>query len=413
MKIPLFCTTPNWHISGVNVFLANIIRANVFEGRDARLLLTGGGPRAGAAGCMPFPNDLPVESLGIRWYDSKLTGWNRLRRFLVRNAPCIFMPGYDWYHSYMAATLPPSVRVVSVLHSDEPVYYEWADRVGGCFDRIVTVSDAIADQLVAQRPDLQSRVSTIPYGIQAPEQPIVRLRQPSDPLRMVYVGRVLQYQKRVFDLPYIVEALDAMQVPVCLTVVGDGADNDLWKQVARPWIERGLIRCEPTKSNDRIGELLSDSDVFLLCSEFEGLPLALLEAMAAGCVPVVSDIRSGIPQVITDGENGFRAPIGAIQQFAQRIASLFREPELLARMSQRAAATIVQKQLRVEDMYRRYNELFNRLDVYREENIVRTMAGEIQLPHSLRIRGADYFPGQLRRAGRVGAKLINQMAKAA
>ena len=57
-------------------------------------------------------------------------------------------------------------------------------------------------------------------------------------------------------------------------------------------------------------------------SRGEGLPVALLEAGAAGVVPVVSDLASGIPEVVESGVSGYRAPVGDIGAFADAIAAI-------------------------------------------------------------------------------------------
>ena len=54
---------------------------------------------------------------------------------------------------------------------------------------------------------------------------------------------------------------------------------------------------------------LSGADVLFMCSEYEGLPLVVLEAMARGTIPVVTDIAGGLREVIASGENGFLYPV--------------------------------------------------------------------------------------------------------
>jgi glycosyltransferase involved in cell wall biosynthesis len=81
---------------------------------------------------------------------------------------------------------------------------------------------------------------------------------------------------------------------------------------------------------------LAENDVFLLPSKYEGLPMALLEAMAAGCVPVVSNVGS-IATVVEDGVNGvFVNETDA----AERLGALLSGDFDLAEMSRRARATI-------------------------------------------------------------------------
>src|SRR6185369_2759616 len=67
---------------------------------------------------------------------------------------------------------------------------------------------------------------------------------------------------------------------------------------------------------------LRESDAFLLTSNYEGFCISLIEAMANGCCPVVTDIRSGNKQLVRDGENGFVVPVGDVDAFVDKIKLL-------------------------------------------------------------------------------------------
>ncbi len=90
-------------------------------------------------------------------------------------------------------------------------------------------------------------------------------------------------------------------------------------------------------------------------SEFEGLPLGLLEAMAAGCIPVVADIRSGIPELIESGDNGWIVKTRDCRDWAGVIGRLYLRPELAGEVSRRAFQTVRNKKMTIEsvaDSYR-------------------------------------------------------------
>lgn len=73
-------------------------------------------------------------------------------------------------------------------------------------------------------------------------------------------------------------------------------------------------------------QAFADGDIFLMPSRFEGLPMALLEAMACGCVPVVSN-RGSIPAVVDDGHNGFLVEPGDHTQIVGKLKFLLSESE--------------------------------------------------------------------------------------
>jgi glycosyltransferase involved in cell wall biosynthesis len=80
-------------------------------------------------------------------------------------------------------------------------------------------------------------------------------------------------------------------------------------------------------------------DVYLMTSEYEGLPIALLEAMALG-KPVVSTPVGGIAEVVESGKTGLLAPVGSIAELSDCVAQLLDDPDLRMRMGRRAAAKV-------------------------------------------------------------------------
>jgi glycosyltransferase involved in cell wall biosynthesis len=86
---------------------------------------------------------------------------------------------------------------------------------------------------------------------------------------------------------------------------------------------------------------LPHHDVFFLCSDYEGLPLSLLEAMSAGLVPVVSDLPSGISEAVSES-NGIRIPPDREDLFVAALVRLVNDPRLLEQLSQLARKDAVQ-----------------------------------------------------------------------
>ncbi len=88
----------------------------------------------------------------------------------------------------------------------------------------------------------------------------------------------------------------------------------------------------------RIRSLLEKAAVFTLPSLTEGMPIALLEAMAAG-VPVVASMVGGVAEAVADGEEGYVVTPGDSSQLAGRLAELLANPELRRAMGERGRAT--------------------------------------------------------------------------
>jgi glycosyltransferase involved in cell wall biosynthesis len=214
---------------------------------------------------------------------------------------------------------------------------------------------------------------TIPYGVKVPQEIPERIPAAGGALRIVYAGRLVQEQKRVLDLPRIFNALMERGVPAELAIVGSGADEAALRDACGRWTGAGRVRFLGTLPNQEVLQVFGQSDVLVLTSEFEGLPVSLLEAMAHGCVPVVTDIPSGIPELVRNGETGYRVPVGDIAGFADCLASLQSGAAKRSALSAASHAAIRAGGFSVEDMVTAYLNLFERV-------LVEAEVGEFQRP---------------------------------
>jgi glycosyltransferase involved in cell wall biosynthesis len=346
-------------ISGVDVFATHLVQALLSRGLNAEILVTR--PDEKVPDPMPFPKHIPVRTLAVGPGTSWKKRWALLRHTLIENSPCIYIPNYDWYHSGICGTLPETVKVLGVAHSDDPAHYAHCLKLGSTWNGIVAVSRVIADHLKALDPALADRMHTIPYGVALPSSSGLTPRSPQTPLRLLYAGRLIRYQKRIFDLLCILDALANRNVPVELTVVGSGTDEREFLQAAAQALVSGRIRFMGAMANHHVQTLMTQADVFLLPSAFEGLPVSLLEAMAHGVVPVVAHCRSGVDEVIRQGENGFLVSVGDIEGFADLIAHLNENPQRLAKMAQSARQTIEKGGFTIAEMTDSYVQVMERI----------------------------------------------------
>ncbi|HSQ38897.1 MAG TPA: glycosyltransferase family 4 protein [Anaerolineales bacterium] len=80
-------------------------------------------------------------------------------------------------------------------------------------------------------------------------------------------------------------------------------------------------------SREELTRIMDGTDIFLLSSILEGQPLVIVEAMAYGC-PIISTNVGGIPELITDGVNGFLCPPEIPQCLAEKIRLLVDDPSM-------------------------------------------------------------------------------------
>jgi glycosyltransferase involved in cell wall biosynthesis len=222
-------------------------------------------------------------------------------------------------------------------------------------------------------PHRRSTIWHLPYGVEIPSR---ARRRSSGPLRAIFAGRLEQGQKGIFDLPQIDRALEARRVSVTWTIAGGGPDEE---ELKRRWTFNPQVRWVGRLSADEIARAYVDQDLFVLPTRHEGFPVALLEAMAAGLVPVVSDIESGVPEVVDDDRTGVKLPVGDVVAFAEAIARFDRERGRLDVMSAQARARVTAR-FDIRDRVGDYQRLYSR---WRE--LYRPLAGPERLQYGSRL----------------------------
>jgi glycosyltransferase involved in cell wall biosynthesis len=142
--------------------------------------------------------------------------------------------------------------------------------------------------------------------------------------------------------------------------------------------------------------LLSQSHVLLMPSLFEGMPIALLEGLACGCVPVVSRLPGITDVALEHGETGLLVNTGDIAGYADAIATLVRNPTQWTRMSS-AARERARQSFSVEAMGSSYLRLIRDA---REGHYPLPRPRREGLPIDLSLfTWQDFVPGPLRRLG--------------
>ena len=162
----------------------------------------------------------------------------------------------------------------------------------------------------------------------------------SDPL-IVSVGRLVEAK----DYPLLVRAINLVvkEVPqVRCLIVGEGPFRELIEEEIDKFSLHGHVALPGARRD--VAEILKSADIFTLSSLREGLPVSLLEAMAAGCAIVATD-AGGIPDAIVDGVNGLLVKVSDENALAEGFLKLLSDRELGRKLGQRA----------MEDVERRFS----------------------------------------------------------
>lgn len=227
-----------------------------------------------------------------------------------------------WAAAGIKKRYPQEVKIISgILNDEENLHkdqYEWDDYI----DLYLCISSKIKNKWVEMYCINEKKVfHRVPF-IENTEKFLRKYETENEnPLNIVYPCRLERIQKRADLLPEIIEELEKKHVNYVLNIIGDGP----YKNVIEKYIDKNdlhsKVKVYEKLSRKDLISFLKRQDIYLNFSEFEGTSLAMLEAMAKGCVPVVTDV-SGVDDFILNGVNGFVSDIGDIKKMADNILFL-------------------------------------------------------------------------------------------
>lgn len=302
-------------LGGVTTWAVQLANGLVERGRGVGILVHPRGVDQPAAPISLDPRVLRIEPEGwpsMHHIEGDLSPFLPAYRDAVRRlsddagAPVVLMPNIlgDSYGIAAALSLTDfdRVRVLGWQHTDSDYDTGLLLRFEPMISKYVAIDERAIGVLGAKLPHRRSDITTVRHGVRVPYLPPER-REPLEgrPIRLVYTGRIEHFQKRVLSFAYLSDELMVRGIRHEIVVVGDGpaaADFDALIK-SRPSVVR-----RPMAGAAEIESWLRRSDAFVLGSRFEGLCISRIEAMAHGCVPLVTSVNSGAATGIEPGVSG-------------------------------------------------------------------------------------------------------------
>jgi glycosyltransferase involved in cell wall biosynthesis len=333
----------------------------------------------------------------------------RVRRKLARGGYDVIFLNHSRHAQACIGGLPDATLVIPILHNDYEEIYRVGCANADAWNVAIAVSPRVAEtarQRVPRRP-----VLPILSGVDLPDEALLAGRRAFEqPIRLIFVGRLHHAQKGVLWLPDILHRCLDRGLDVTLTIVGDGPDAEKLQGLlaARSLEQRSqLVSGVPP---DEVYRLLTQSHVLLMPSQFEGLPIALLESLGCGCVPVVSRLPGITDVALEHGETGLLVDTGDIAGYADAVATLVRNPAQWARMSS-AGRERARQSFSVEAMGGSYLRLIRDA---RDGHYPLPRPRRDQLPIDLSLfTWRDFLPGPLQRLGDRGRSWLTSLSSVA
>ncbi len=234
---------------------------------------------------------------------------------------------------YLSASIPK----ILILHGSSLAVYRGARAVRDYMCATIAISPRIKQDLLSSYDFHEEKLRLIPHCVDTRfyfSRPLSENR--AGPLRILSHGRIDKEQKGILWLPEILAELDQHAKNWSCTISGEGPDlAELKRRVAVFGLSDRIQFAGWTASQD-VPELMHRHDVFLFPTTYEGSPIALIEAMAGSCVPVVSRLPGITDWIVQDGQNGLLFSIGDVRQAAKHLLGLVSNRQWLAELRERA-----------------------------------------------------------------------------
>lgn len=281
----------------------------------------------------------PVRTLPLKWHRSKVAHsrmiasvLNRYDAILLNDVP---------YAQATLGLLDPGVISVPIIHLDLPSFISNAASNNGQWDRVVAVSPLLKERFLTTTGYDEESIAYIANGVDVPDAwpKSGQLTDASRPLAVAFSGRIENRQKGVFLLPDVLRALNETGTDIHLNVIGDGPDLQALR--AR-FADSGIrnVTFHGALTHEGALSAVERNDALIMPSYFEGMPIALLESMARGVVPVVSNLRGSTDLIVRNGANGFLVDAGRTEGFIEGVRLMARDRIKLREMSRLAWETV-------------------------------------------------------------------------
>jgi glycosyltransferase involved in cell wall biosynthesis len=244
-----------------------------------------------------------------------------------------------------------SAKTIYFVCHDEQ-YLQPAKEYEFLIDVFIAHNPQFHKALIALLPHRKNEIFYLPYGITIREckQPKIE----SETLKIIFAARHVEH-KGVYELPEIIALTEQQCSNVEWTILGDGPLTGFLKEQLG---NKSNVRFYNFSTNEEVIDEMAKNDVYILPSYLDGLPVAILEAMSMGCIPVMYKFNEGIAEVL-DTSEAFIVESGNRQQFADSIAILYNSRQLLTAMSTRCVQK-VQHDYNIQTCVNGYKEVFLR-----------------------------------------------------
>lgn len=281
-------------------------------------------------------NFLDSEYQYLFYYQPSWNFYKTCKRLskLIPNHQCVLVAN-DWLELGMVSMLGLSNPVVQIVHGNYEYYYDLTKIHKDAVNEFIAVSEVISSNIKALINDKSINVQHISYPVNLGRNEGLVI----DQLKILFVAADLRDSNKNFKLLRDINLfLEDQGVSVVWNIVGGGYSN--W-EIDEWWGNRkNKLKYHGFLDGEALASVYQESNVFVLPSFKEGLPVSLIEAMSYGLVPVINTWDDLDKSLIIDGQNGFLVKENSALLYASIILELQKNMTQLSLIGKRASESV-------------------------------------------------------------------------
>ena len=238
---------------------------------------------------------------------------------------------------------PFDIPVIGVLHSNDTFYQGVITKfIHGKSKNQLSIAVSVSGYInsICESQSTQTQLLNIPCG--TPEVENSTSLDSQEALKVIYAGRLVVQQKQILKLTKAFCDASKVNDKINFSIYGDGDKAQSIKALIKDEKASKNVTLFKALPPNKIIRKIQEHHVFTLMSDYEGMPIALMEAMACGLVPVCLQETSGINEIIEHGVNGFIVKNRG-KDYQEKLQLLVNDRSLWETMSKNATAAIQQK----------------------------------------------------------------------
>jgi colanic acid/amylovoran biosynthesis glycosyltransferase len=283
---------------------------------------------------------------------------------------------------------PFNIPVIGVMHSNDEFYKGVITKfIHGNKKNQLSTAVSVSEYINTICTSQNTKTQLLNISCGTPEVKNSTSPESQEILKVIYAGRLVVQQKQILKLTKAFCDASKVNSNLEFSIYGDGDKEQSIKVLIKDEKASKNVILFKAVPPCQIINKIQEHHVFTLMSDYEGMPIALMEAMACGVVPICLNEESGINEIIQHGVNGFIVKNRG-EDYQDKLQLLVNDRSLWETMSKNAIATIQQK-YSSKITHKKWFELLNQFKDVKQK--------PLKIPLRIKLKGPLLYYGDNRK----------------